>query len=64
MGPDAIVPAGFNKPPVVDTKVAKADLIDVKEYGYSVWFRYITNFPSVMPTGKDKPWYIVARLTN
>jgi len=40
-----------------------ADL-DVKEYGYGFWLRFLTCYPERLIKGKNAPWYIVSRLTK
>jgi hypothetical protein len=35
----------------------------VDEYGYGFWFRYMTLFPERLWSGKNAPWYFLARLT-
>jgi hypothetical protein len=64
MGPEDIIETAFNGKPIIDTQVEKNNLVDVTEYGYSLWLRYMTRYPVVMPNGKNSPWYTVARLTN
>ena len=31
--------------------------------GYGFWFRYLTHYPARLWSGKNAPWYFLARLT-
>lgn len=56
-------PNGFdsNVPVVVDTQ---PNLKDLQEYGYGFWARFLTAYPQRLLSGKNAPWYFVARLTK
>ncbi len=36
----------------------------VNEYGYGFWMRFLTTYPKRLVSGKNAPWYFVARLTR
>lgn len=37
---------------------------DTTQYGYAYWFRYTTWYPEVQTTGKNRPWYVMSRMTT
>jgi hypothetical protein len=38
--------------------------VNIDEYAYGFWFRYLTHYPTRMWNGKNAGWYFVARLTS
>jgi hypothetical protein len=34
------------------------------QYGYGFWMRYLTDYPKRLVSGKNAPWYFLARLTR
>jgi hypothetical protein len=40
------------------------NLGDLVEYGYGFWLRFLTTYPKRLISGKNAPWYFVARLTK
>ena len=51
---DKIFDSGFDKEPSEEVEMKGDDLgkLDVKEYGYSFWLRYLTTYPSMLVGGK------------
>jgi hypothetical protein len=64
MGDPTIVDTAFDDPkPLATIEATKEKLSDIREYGYSYWFRYLTRHPKPMFEGKKEPWYFMSRLT-
>lgn len=57
----SVIPSS-NAKPIVDED--KDNLKDLEEYGYGMWIRFLTTYPTRLLNGKDAPWYFVARLTK
>ena len=36
----------------------------MNEYGYGFYLRFLTQYPKRLLSGKNAPWYIVARMTK
>jgi hypothetical protein len=62
-GKDILKPSATSDP--VFTKDLPLDSLPVNlnEYGYGFWFRFLTVYPVRLWTGKSDPWYFLARLT-
>lgn len=63
-GSNRMINASYNGKSVADIEFEEKDLIDICEYGYGFWMRYLTRFPEPMYDGKRDPWYFVSRLTS
>ena len=37
--------------------------VKIREYGYGFWMRFMTAYPTRLWSGKNAPWYFLARLT-
>jgi len=56
--------AAHDGPNVVDKTFDDGELVDPRQYGYGFWFRFLTDYPKRLVSGKIAPWYFLARMTK
>lgn len=62
---EGIIPTSIVSDPAAVTEMPADKLPDdVNEYGYGFWFRFLTMYPVKLMSGKNAPWYFLARLTS
>ena len=64
MGSSAVLSPSVSGSAVFDTTLTRDQLIDVSEYGYGFWLRFMTRYPTQMFHGRTASFYFVSRLTE
>lgn len=56
--------SAIDSKPVAEEDYDQDDVEGSREYGYGFWMRFLTTYPKRLTSGKNAPWYFVARLTK
>lgn len=57
-------PSAFDKPAVFEKEWTEKELSNVSEYGYGFWLKYLSTYPTSLPTGLAGDYFMVARMTS